>query len=228
MSTYDMQNALTEVTLEQLKVSEREFLSRYPGGFNNPEMAKIARKHKMDTLVAKAQGDFSLGRFESALLDGRADEGRAILDNSIALISKSTMVSLFEKPKFRDTLKSFSQEETQRWALGLKELLHGNQAEGFELLLGLLKPYGIAKWPILSAFRCYYWPNLDLLFKPTTIKGVIDHFHLEGMHYVTKPTYEFYDAYRQVIRAMAKQVDPSLSPTLAHFSGFLMVSMGED
>lgn len=220
--------AQTEATRLRLQKAERSFFAQYPEGFETPELAAISKKHKMPALVAFAQEAFAEGALVAeGDAQGFALEEARIIQAAKDLIAKSTMVSLFEKPKFRDAVNSLSIEETQRMALGLYELIHGDEVMGFELLTGLLMPYGIAKWPVLTAFRCYYHPTTDFLVKPTTVKGVIRLFGWDDLVYPTKPSMAFYNAYRQRIQWLASQASPLLSPTMAHFSGFLMMQLEE-
>ncbi len=203
---------------KKVQAAAKAFLKQYPEGFEDPALSALAKRHKMSAIVAYAKAHLS--QMEQGRLPERALEIKA---TAIQLINKSSMVSLFEKPKFRDALNSFSHEETQRFALGLWELLHGQRAMGFTMLQELLTPYGIAKWPVLTAFLCYCEPEENLLVKPTTVKGVIAYFDFEDLKYPTKPNYEFYQTYNGRMCWLAKQVDASLSPTMAHFSGFLMM-----
>lgn len=200
----------------KLKREAQQFLVRYPEGFESEALKKLSSKHKMPQLIALAQ---------STLSDATVKVPESALKAAKDLIAKSTMVSLFEKPKFRDAVNSFSHEEAQRFTLGLRELLYGDEGFGFELLVGVLAPYGIAKWPIITAFRCYVFPNTDLLIKPTTVKNAIAFFEWRDLAYTTRPNYEFYHQYRQRVIESASQVSPLLSPTLAHFSGFMMMVM---
>ena len=62
--------------------------------------------------------------------------------------------------------------------------------------------------------------------KPTTTKGIISHFEIEGLEYNPTPTYAFYKKYRSLINKMKKEVDVSLSPSNAAFCGFLMMVTG--
>lgn len=204
------------MNIEKLKNAERQFLMTYPEGFESPEMVEIGKKHKMEKLIEYAKAHFGPSAFEDT---------HGMLESMIQLVNKSSMVSIFEKPKFRDALKSFSDEERKRAVLGLFELLHDDEALGFQMLVDVLSPYGIAKWPILTVFGCYYHPHRDLLFKPTTVKGVLSYFEIEDIKYSAKPTYAFFVAYRDHINQMKKAVSPMLSPNNAAFSGFLMVSM---
>jgi hypothetical protein len=64
-----------------------------------------------------------------------------------------------------------------------------------------------------------------VFIKPTTAKGIIAYFELENLIYESQPTWEFYQAYRTEINRMKEQVDCSLAPNNAAFSGFLMMSL---
>lgn len=203
---------------EKLKEAEQEFLMRYPGGFDNPEMLAIAKKHKIGKMVEFAQDSFGLEQFEDT---------EQIIENLMKIVGKSSLVSIFEKAKFKDIVKMLHENEKEMLAIGLKEFLHGDAASGFSLMVQVLKMYQIAKWPILTVVPYYYRPEVEVLIKPTTVKGVITHFELEGMKYSPTPTYDFYKAYRDEINRMKVEVSPSLRAENAGFCGFLMMSLEE-
>ena len=77
----------------KLKAAEADFLRRFPGGFADPEMQAIGKKHAMGKMVTMAEELFS----KKALKDIDASA-----ENMIKMVSRSSMVSMFEKPKFRD------------------------------------------------------------------------------------------------------------------------------
>jgi len=135
------------------------------------------------------------------------------------------MVSVFEKPKFRDLVKAISPGERALLSQGLREFLHGDQASGFGLMTGLLEEYKLAKWPLLTVCPVYYRPDVEVFIKPTTVKSVIEYFELEGLKYSPKPTYDFYRAYREQINRIKKEVDTSLQIDNTAFCGFLMMSL---
>ena len=64
--------------------------------------------------------------------------------------------------------------------------------------------------------------------KPTTTKNVIRQFEVEDLVYRPQPTWQFYDAYRDLIAEMKALTDPSLSPNNAAFTGFLMMTTAVD
>jgi len=152
------------------------------------------------------------------------DTGR-ICENMVKTVSRSSMVSMFEKPKFRDFVKRLSLNEKQFLADALKKLLHGKQRAGFEAMVDLLITEKLAKWSLVTIIPAYYAPNDEVFVKPTTAKGIIQQLDLDGLTYKPRPSWEFYDAYRSMIHEAKKQVDPGLSPSNAAFTGFLMMAL---
>jgi hypothetical protein len=200
----------------KLKEAEARFFRLYPGGFSNPSMLEIAKKHKIAKMNKLAQDSFHIDQFE--------DPGK-IIDSMLKIVSQSSLVSIFEKPKFRDLVKIMSIDEKERMSLGLREFLHGNQGFGFELMAGLLSEYKLAKWTLLTVCPVYYRPGIEVFIKPNTTKGVITYFELDELKYSPKPTFEFYRGYREQINLMKAEVDPSLQADNAAFGGFLMMSI---
>ncbi|WP_291299900.1 hypothetical protein [Desulfosporosinus sp. BICA1-9] len=103
------------MNITKLKEAEERFFMRYPGGFSNPLMLEIAKKHKVEKMNKLAQDSFAIEQFESP---------SKIVDSMSKIVSRSSMVSLFEKPKFRDLVKAMSDNEKERLSHGLKEFLH--------------------------------------------------------------------------------------------------------
>ena len=200
----------------RLKEAEEQFLLSYPGGFSNPRMLEIAKKHKVEKMKKLAQDSFSVEQFNNVA---------GMIESMIKVVSQSSLVSVFEKPKFRDTVRSMSDSEKEHLVQGLKEFLHGDQEKGFRQMVGLLQEYKIAKWPLLTVFSIYYRPETEVFIKPTTAKDVIEHFELQGVKYSATPSYEFYRAYRERIMQMKEEVDKSLQVDNAAFCGFLMMSI---
>jgi hypothetical protein len=201
----------------KLKAAESAFLKTYPGGFDHPEFAAIAKKHQVDKRVAEAHEHFAKTRFQN--------QGE-LAEQMVKLVSRSSLVSLFEKPKFRDTVRRMGTVERDALVAGLKSLLHGSRRKGFETLVATLAPHKLAKWSLVSILPYYYRPQDEVFVKPTTAKGVVEYFELEGLSYKATPTWEFYEGYRAAVHDMKSQVDPCLSPNNAAFLGFIMMSTG--
>ncbi|MEQ8236972.1 MAG: hypothetical protein ABRQ23_09355 [Syntrophomonadaceae bacterium] len=202
---------------EKLKIAEQKFLQAYPQGFADPVMAAMAKKHKVDKMHKFALDSFAASQFK--------DSG-SINTAITKMISQSSLVSVFEKARFRDVIKSVPDHEREMLAAGLGQFLHGDQEIGFQVMADLLGAYKMAKWPLLTAIPYYYRPEFEVFMKPTTVKGVIEFFELKGLKYSPKPTYPFYRDYRQQILEMKRTVSIKLGfNDNAAFCGFLMMSL---
>jgi hypothetical protein len=143
---------MSQYNLEILKKAEEDFFDRYPGGFNHPDLVAIKKKHNMEKAIEQAQGWFT----KEAI--ARPQE---YADNMVKLLTKSSMVSLFEKPKFRDFVKSQQFHEKEALATGLHNFLLCERRAGLpndaghsdsrqtgqvvrDLLLGGLHPPGLS------------------------------------------------------------------------------------
>jgi len=204
------------MNLEKLKRAEEFFLSRYPGGFSHPEMMAIGKKHKMDKMVSLSAELFAKKNFR---------DPPEIIESMIKIVSRSSMVSIFEKPKFRDFGRGLEPKQKNALASGLKEQLYGDSEKGFDKILGIMLSGKMAKWSLISICPVYFRPQDEVFVKPTTAKKAIAHFELQNLHYRPQPSWGFYEEFRSVITEMKTKVDPSLSPNSAAFTGFLMMSM---
>ena len=204
------------MNLKKLKQAEAAFLARYPKGFTDPEMAVIGKKHNMKRMIEQVQESFAKPKFKNS---------RAVVNDMARYIGRSSMVSMFEKPKYRDFVRSLNSVEQEALASGLKNQLHGDQQLGFEMVLSVLQSRKLAKWSLISILPVYFHPLDEVFVKPTTAKGVISHFELEDLEYKPQPSWEFYATYRRNVLSMRKNVRKSLSPNNAAFTGFLMMSL---
>jgi hypothetical protein len=204
------------MNLHKLQQAEAHFFQTYPGGFEHPEMLAIAKKHKMEKMIQQTQEMFARDQF------GNED---LVVENLIKTITRSTMVSLFEKPKFRDQARLLAPDQKTILTQGYKELLHGNEEQGFEMILDVLIQVKLAKWSLISVVQTYFRPDFDVFVKPTTAKGVVQYFELTTLEYKPRPSWAFYKEYRDIINEMKSHVDPQLAPYNAAFSGFLMMSL---
>lgn len=204
------------MNLEKLKQAEQRFLNQHPDGFNDPSMQVIAKRHRMEKMVEFAQENFSKDCYS------HVDQ---TVENMVKIVNRSSMVSMFEKPKFRDFVSRLDQNQKAYMVDSLIELLHGNQQEGFESLIDLLLLEKIAKWTLLTIIPTYYAPTKEVFVKPNTAKGIIKYFEVEDIVYKPTASWEFYVGYRKLINSTKKKVDKRLSPSNAAFSGFLMMSL---
>lgn len=207
------------MNLKKLREAESLFLHRYSGGFASEEMVQIGKKHNVGKLADYAREALAKKKFASQA---------TVLDDIVRIVSRSSMVSMFEKPKFRDYVNGMNRDDRAFLADGFRKLLHGNQQKGFEAVADVLREGKLAKWSLMTICPLYWKPETEVFVKPTTTKNVIRQFELEDLIYKPQPTWDFYSRYRDVINAMKAQVDPSLSPNNAAFTGFLMMTTAVD
>ena len=205
------------MNLKKLKQAETEFLVRYPKGFADPGLADIRKKHNIDKLTEFARTNLSRNHF---------NRPEHIADTLVRIISRSSMVSMFEKPRFRDFIRSLNSHEKEHLAFAFEKRLHGRaKRDGFEEILGMLAHYRLAKWSLISAIPFYFSPRKEAFVKPTTAKGIISFLEVDDLHYRPVPSWEFYRGYRKLLNDVKQEVHPSLSTNCAALSGFLMTAM---
>lgn len=204
--------------LDQVKLrqAQAEFLTRYPGGFDCPELQQVSKKHNMTKMNAQAREYFSRQACHDI---------EATAENMVRVVSRSSMVSLFEKPKYRDFVRCLNTNEKALLVNALYEQLHGKKQAGFEAMVEMLAAHKLAKWSLISIIPAYYFPSREVFVKPTTAKGILRYFEVEDPVYKPRPSWDFYRKYRKLINDAKKEVGEELSPSNAAFSGFLMMTV---
>jgi hypothetical protein len=203
------------MNIGKLREAEALFLLRYPGGFESEELKPVVKRHNVGRLIEFAQAGLASERFAR-----RAQ----VLDDIVKIVSRSSMVSMFEKPKFRRYVEGLSRDDRARLAQSFERLLHGDQERGFTDIVDLLGEAGLAKWSLLTVCLFYYRPDREVFVKPTTTKNVIRQYELDDLVYKPRPSWPFYARYRDAIAQMKAAVDPALAPNNAAFTGFLMMT----
>lgn len=207
------------MNLQKLKEAEAYFLELYPQGFEDVALLPIIKRHNTAKIGEHVREMFAKENFT---------QPEFICENFAKTASKSTLISLFEKPKVRDMVKSMRMERRDMFAIGLYELLYGDKKEGFETLVEVLSFYGLAKWSLVTLIPYYFYRDKAFFIKPTTTKNIIAFFEIEGLVYKPKPSYEFYIAYTSVLEKMKANVGAKIShDDNAAFTGFLMMAMEE-
>ncbi|MFT7219730.1 MAG: hypothetical protein ACI8Z1_001345 [Candidatus Azotimanducaceae bacterium] len=201
------------MNFQKLKIAEAHFLQSYPGGFDDPELAKIKTRHNVDRMTVFTKEVFAKKSF---------DKPNEFLENVTKVVSRSSMVSMFEKPKFRDMVNDLNSDDRKVLVAIYKKLFHGTQEKGFEALVEFLGDRKMAKWSIVTIGMVYYRPQKDVFVKPTTAKDIVRKLEL-GLEYKPRPSWEFYEGYRSAIQTIKENVHPSLSPNNAAVTGFLMM-----
>ena len=205
------------MNIEKLRQAEADFLARYPGGFADPGLAPIRKKHNVERLSEFARVNLTRTHF---------NRPEHVCETLVRVVSRSSMVSVFEKPKYRDFVRSLNTREKEQLAFAFEKRLFGRaRRAGFEEILGMLSHYKIAKWPVISAVPYYFAPTRDAFVKPTTAKRIINFLEVDDLQYKPMPSWEFYRGYLHLLGQVKQEVNPSLSPNYAALSGFLMTSI---
>ena len=84
------------MNIQKLHEAEAQFFARYPGGFEDPELVEIVKKHKIEKMNKLATESFAPEKFEDI-------DQIVVAMNKV--VTQSSLVSIFEKPKFRDMTK---------------------------------------------------------------------------------------------------------------------------
>jgi len=202
---------------DKLRLAEANFLQRYPGGFADPEMVSIRKKHDIDKLAEFTKKSFARSNFNRPEL---------ITESLLKVVSRSSMVSRFEKPKFRDFVQSLNSHEREALAAAFEKRLYGRQKEqGFNEILGMLSHHKLAKWSVISIVPFYFAPRKEAFVKPTTAKGILRFLEIEDPVYKPMPSWEFYQGYKRLLEDIGRVVVPTLAPNNAALSGFMMMSI---
>lgn len=199
----------------KLDLAKQHFLDLYPLGFADPQMEDIRKKHKPDKMREMALEIFHREAFLYP---------DTLLENMSKIISRSSMVSVFEKPRFRDFTRGLNSDEKEIFAKGLEEWFYGDREMGFQILLDILQYYKLGKWTLLTICPYYFKPTEEIFIKPTTAKMAINYFELEDLVYSPRPSFEFYEAYRARIKSLMNRVQ--ITDDFAAFGGFIMITAG--
>lgn len=204
------------MNIEKLKQLETEFLRRYPLGFDDPELMAVAKKHKVEEMKNYVHDHFSKDNFNDPSAISRA---------FTKLIEKSSLVSTFEKVKYKNAAKLFNQDDIETLSSALWDILYGDQRKGFNQLVLLLATFDLAKWPILTVLGLYYNGDYEVLVKPTTVKSVLNYLEVMDIKYTSKPNYDFYSQYRTLINDLKARTGKSIATDNGAYCGFLMITI---
>ena len=204
------------MNISKLKEAEAAFLARFPGGFDDPGLEKVRKSHDVDRLA-----EFTRTNVTEAALS-RPDE---FADTLLRIVSRSSMVSRFEKPPFKSFLVALTSRDRPRLAEAFRKRLFGTKKrEGFDEIVELLARYKLARWSLVSAVPFYFAPAREAFVKSSTAKRIVEYLEVESLHYQARPDWTFYQGYRKLILEIKKHVDSSLTPNNAATTGFLMAT----
>ena len=201
---------------DKLLLLEERFLAQYPLGFNDPGLKEIEKRHKVNIMHQLAHDWFNPAMFHEPI---------EVADHFGKLIAKSSLVSIFEKAKFKDVIKQMTFSEKVALSEAIHDNLFGNQEKGFNQMVEILAMYEMAKWPILTVLGLYYNGDYEVLVKPTTAKNILKYLEVSEFKYTSKPNYQFYNQYRTLINDLKERTQTRLADDNGAFCGFLMMTI---
>ena len=207
----------TTLRLDKLHELQGDFFARYPEGFVGSEVPKAAKKYRIDGAVDFAQKAFAEVQF------GKPE---FILKSLTQLVSKSSMVFMFDKARFRDSVLSLAPKEREALVDAVFELLHGDEQVGFEGVLNQLVALKLGQWPLMSVVPFYFDPHKNWFIKPNMTKSILKYFEVDQqIIYQTRPSYAFYQEYRDFLTQLRDESDPRLGENNSAFTGFLAMTI---
>ena len=200
---------------EKLEDLEENFFAIYPEGFNDEELVKLGKRHSVYKRSEEVHKAFSKENFTIP------DQ---ICQSFADIVSKSSLISYFEKPKVKKMITTMSSEQKDIMSIGLYELLYGDKKDGFESLVEVLSFHNLANWSLVTLIPYYYYRDSEFFIKPTTTKNILKYFEIDQPVYKPKPSYEFYKAYTKLLQLLKKISKLDIDDN-AGFTGFFMLSL---
>jgi hypothetical protein len=135
----------------------------FPDGFGSPfyDHYEGDKRHAAAFMGTELPQDF----VKSELDAGRHD---AVAARARRAFSKSNLASPYEQMALGNALKD--RKNLPVFARGLYDLIYGEFDVGLQRLVALLKPYNAAKWPILTYWPFFRFPDRHAFLKPEIVK----------------------------------------------------------
>ena len=181
------------------------FLLRFPNGLDDEEFLELGKKHKSSSKILEmVKNEIDLESFQ---LEDNYHVSKNI-GLIIKMVTKSTMVSVFEKVAFKNYLAdplvhvSFLQS---LYAM-LKNLNEDTMAEFVGVLnyRRLDSSKKVATWPIVTFFLIYFDEYNEVYIKPTTIRRLAKLLEFD-IKYESTPNYMTYQRVKEMVMAFKKQ-----------------------
>jgi hypothetical protein len=157
----------------------------FPGGFKSERYKSVERKYK-DKTTQFIANNLSEERIRQLLMKTDCAEIGAAARRAVAtsnLCFRNEQMALGDALKSKGTAKPFAE--------GLRGLLYGGFEAALEDLAHLLKPYNAAKWPILTFWPFFRFPDRHMFLKPTLVQACADRMGYE-LHYASTPNRDTY------------------------------------
>lgn len=204
------------MNIENLKDLEAEFLDEYPKGFDDERLLKLMKKFNPDKLEKISKEAFDKKNFSQPDL---------ICQNFINIISKSVVISFYDKLKLKDAFINMGMYEKDMFSIALYDILYKNKKEGFDSIVEILSKYNLAKWTLITIIPYYMNRKNDYFIKPTTSKNIINYLELDNLIYKPRPSYEFYVNYKKNLDKLKKVTQKSFTKDNICFTAFLRLGI---
>lgn len=206
------------MNIEKLKECEYRFYDYYKDGFNDEKLVKTTKLFNTLKFHEIAKKSFAIENFSNIEI---------VTEGFFTILLKSPLVSFYEGDILRKALKSFTNFEKEMLSIYLQDILYGNLKNSFDDFIELMATKNLAKWQIVTLIPYYFAPDKNYFLKPTTTKNIIKYFEIEGLKYHSKPTYEFYKRYIEIVKIMQNSVREELIGDNGRFTGFLRLAMND-
>lgn len=152
--------------IEKLKDIEFEFFEAYPDGFENEKHMKMMKNFNPDKLELICKELFAKENFSTPEI---------VCENFIKMVSKSVVISFYDKLKLRDAIKAMGIYEKDMLSIALYDLLYGDKKDGFDGFVEILSEHNLAKWTLISLVPYYMNRYSEYYIKPTTTKKILSY-----------------------------------------------------
>lgn len=161
------------------------FRRAFPGGFESKYYVFRERAYK-DTRSRFMVENLREDQIDELLARGDFDTIGSLAKRAF---STSNLYSQYELIKFGDALKV--KGLAKPFAELLRELLYGDFDQSLEDLAHLLRPHDAAKWPILSFWPFFRFPDLHMFLKPMMVQRCAERMGYD-LHYESLPNRDTY------------------------------------
>jgi len=204
------------MNIEKLKDLEAEFFEEYPKAFEDERLLKLMKKFNPSKLEELSKQYFHKDNFS---------QPEIVCENFIKIVSKSVVVSFYDKMKLKDAIKDMGMYQKDMFSIALYDLLHGNKKDGYDSFVEILSEYSLAKWTLVSLVPYYMNRKKEYFIKPTTAKNIINYLELKGLKYKPKPSFEFYKGFKKALDEIKKNVPKNLSEENICLTAFLRLAI---
>jgi hypothetical protein len=186
--------------MQRYKDIDKYFMKAFPKGLDDPNWLDLSKKHaSYKKVIDIFKNELSEENFNEYLL---RESYKPLIDATLSVINKSTMVNLFEKIAFRNFVDSNANPKDFLEAL-YNTLYVDYKTHMAALVKELgkfksLKNANAAKWGIVTCFLIHAEPNLHVIVKPTTTKAIALFLNTD-IAYSATPNIESYEKIKNMI-----------------------------